>query len=129
MMFTPLRRAALSAAAALLTLTLSGCRSEGLPVELTAAGSEGRDIANSSGCASCHGKNGQGVTAPSWQGLYGGPRELQDGTTVTADEDYLYTSITDPQAQIVKDYTIKMPRNDLSDQQVELVIAYIRELG
>ncbi len=49
-------------------------------------------------------------------------------TTVEADEDYLYRSITDPQAQIRADWTIKMPTNSLSDDQVASIIAYIKEL-
>lgn len=98
------------------------------PLELSPTAAEGRKIANASGCASCHGKNGQGVTAPSWQGIYDHEVELDDGTIVIADDAYLYDSITNPQAQIVKDFTIKMPKNSLNDQQIELVIAYIREL-
>ncbi|MEM7091614.1 MAG: cytochrome c [Actinomycetota bacterium] len=98
------------------------------PLELSPLAAEGRQIANASGCASCHGKNGQGVTAPSWQGLYNEPVPLSDGTTVIADDEYLYSSITDPQGQIVADYTIKMPQNDLGDEDIELIITYIREL-
>ena len=128
MMPTFLRRALMVCLPAIAALALSGC-GEGLPVELTPVAAEGRQIANSSGCASCHGKNGQGVTAPTWQGLYGEPVPLDDGTTVIADDAYLYDSIVDPQNQIVEDYTIKMPQNDLSDEQIEKVILYIRELG
>lgn len=109
-------------------LMLSACGGSP-PLELSPVAAEGRQIANASGCASCHGKNGQGVTAPSWQNLYNQPVELADGTTVIADDAYLYDSITDPQGQIVKDFTIKMPQNSLSDEQIELVIAYVRELG
>jgi len=108
-------------------LTMTACGGDP-PLELSPVAAEGRQIANASGCASCHGKNGQGVTAPSWQGLYNEPVPLADGTTVIADEEYLYNSITDPQGQIVKDYTLKMPRNALDDDQIELVIAYIREI-
>ena len=96
---------------------------------LTPAAQEGRQIANSSGCSSCHGKNGQGVTAPSWQALYLEPVELQGGDTVVADEDYLYRSITDPQADIVRDWTIRMPSNSLTDAEVAAIISYIKELS
>lgn len=109
-------------------LVLSACGGSP-PLELSPVASQGRLIANESGCASCHGKNGQGVTAPSWQDLYDQPVELDDGTTVIANDAYLYDSITDPQGQVVKDFTIKMPQNNLTDEQIELVITYIRELG
>lgn len=107
---------------------LVGCGGEP-PLNLSPTAAQGRAIANENGCASCHGKSGQGITAPSWQGLYGEEVPLADGTTVIADDEYLYSSITDPQAQIVKDWTIKMPRNNLDDDQIDLVIAYIRELN
>ena len=97
-------------------------------IALSPAAIEGRDIARASGCASCHGKNGQGVTAPSWQGIYLERIPIEGGDTVLADEDYLYRSITDPQAEIVRDWTIKMPKNNLTDDEVNSVIAYIKEL-
>ena len=68
------------------------------------------------------------MTAPTWQGLYGNQVELDSGLTVVATEDYLYRSITEPQAQIRADWTIKMPMNSLSDDQVASIIAYIKDL-
>ncbi|MGZ0177689.1 MAG: c-type cytochrome [Acidimicrobiales bacterium] len=108
-------------------LAISACSQEA-DIPLSTAGSEGRDLARASGCSSCHGKNGQGVTAPTWQGLYGNQVELDSGLTVVATEDYLYRSITEPQAQIRADWTIKMPMNSLSDDQVASIIAYIKDL-
>lgn len=96
---------------------------------LTPAAQEGRDIANSNGCSSCHGKNGQGVTAPSWQNIYLEQIPIEGGATVLADEEYLYRSITDPQADIVRDWTIKMPTNDLTDDEIAAIITYIKELS
>jgi len=96
---------------------------------LSPAAQEGRQIANSSGCASCHGKNGQGVTAPSWEGIYLQPREVDGGATIIADDDYLYRSITEPQANIVNDWTIRMPSNSLTDDEVASIISYIKELS
>ena len=112
----------------LAVLTFTACSQEPELV-LSPAAAEGRTIANNSGCASCHGKNGQGVTAPSWQGIYGEQVELEDGLTVLVTDEYLYRSITDPQAQIVKDWTIKMPSNALTDDEVNAIIDYIKELS
>ena len=108
-------------------LAFSACSQEP-DIPLSAAGTEGRDLARASGCSSCHGKNGQGVTAPTWQGLYSNQVELDSGLTVVATEDYLYRAITDPQAQIRAGWTIKMPMNSLSDDEVASIIAYIKEL-
>jgi len=110
-----------------LVLAFSACSQEP-DIPLSVAGNEGRDLARASGCSSCHGKNGQGVTAPTWQGLYSNQVKLDSGLTVVATEDYLYRSITEPQAQIRSDWTIKMPMNSLSDDEVASIIAYIKDL-
>jgi cytochrome c oxidase subunit 2 len=109
-------------------LGLTSCSQEP-DLVLTPAAQEGRQIANSSGCSSCHGDNGQGATAPSWQGLYLEPVELDDGGASVADDDYLYRSITDPQADIVRGWTIRMPSNSLTDDEVAAIITYIKELS
>ena len=108
-------------------LALGACSQEP-DIPLSAPAEAGRELARNSGCSSCHGKNGQGVTAPSWQGLYLKQVPVEGGATVLADEEYLYRSITDPQADIRRDWTIKMPANDLTDDQVQSIIAYIKEL-
>lgn len=108
--------------------TLAGCSDEPELV-LSPAAQEGREIANSNGCSSCHGKNGQGVTAPSWQDIYLKQIPIEGGATVLADEEYLYRSITDPQADIVRGWTIKMPTNDLNDDEIAAIISYIKELS
>ena len=112
----------------LAVLGLGACGGSEPDVALPPEASEGRDLARASGCSSCHGSDGQGVTAPSWQGLYQTEVEIDDGVTVLADEDYLYQSITDPQALVRRDWSIKMPSNDLSDDEVASIIAYIKEL-
>jgi len=97
-------------------------------IALSPAAEEGRELTRASGCSSCHGRNGQGVTAPTWQGLYRNQVELEDGLTVLATDEYLYRSITEPQAQIVADWTIQMPTNNLTDDEIDSIIAYIKEL-
>ena len=111
----------------LVVLAFTACGGDE-PLNLTPAAAEGREIANSSGCAACHGKNGQGTTAPSWQGIYQTVIDLDDGTTVLVDDAYLRRSITDPQAEIVDGWTIKMPGNDLDDAEIGAIITYIKEL-
>lgn len=97
--------------------------------DLSPLAAEGQEIARESGCAACHGSNGQGGVGPAWTSLFGSEVSLEDGTVVVADDAYLRTSIRDPQADIVAGYTTKMPENTLDDAQIDAVIAYIRELG
>ncbi len=98
-------------------------------LELSAAGQRGQDVVRSSGCAGCHGSSGEGGVGPTWVGLYGSDIELQDGTTVVADDAYLERAITDPGAEVVAGARVPMPKNRLDDEQVADVIAYIRELS
>lgn len=122
--------AALRTVAATLVLgaAVVACGSNGDEISLSPAGEAGREIVRSNGCAACHGRNGQGGPGPSFVGLSGSDVELKDGTTVTADDDYLYTAITDPSAQLVAGYGFPMPENDLTDEQVASVIDFIAEL-
>jgi cytochrome c oxidase subunit 2 len=97
--------------------------------ELSPEGESGRRIANTSGCASCHGADGSGGVGPKFIGLYGSQVTLADGSTVIADDEYLRRSITDPAAELVEGYAVIMPVSGLSDDEIEEVLAYIRELG
>lgn len=96
---------------------------------LSELGRLGQSTSNSNGCASCHGANGQGGVGPSWIDLAGSERELTDGTTVIADDEYLLRAILEPAAEEVVGYTIKMPVNELSDAEAANVVTYIKELS
>ncbi len=111
----------------LCVVVLAACGG-GDDVDLSPAASEGRQIARDQGCAACHGSDGQGGVGPAWVGLAGSAVELEDGSVVAADSEYLRRSITDPGADLVAGYTTKMPENTLSDPQVDAVVAYIEEL-
>ena len=96
--------------------------------EMSPEGERGRRIANTSGCGSCHGADGEGGVGPQLAGLYGSTVTLADGSTVVADDAYIRRSITDPDADRVKGYTVTMPVSGLSEDEIEAVLAYIREL-
>ena len=95
------------------------------PVEL------GANVAEESGCLSCHSVDGSTLVGPSWLGLFGTTRQLEDGSTVVADEQYLRKSILEPQAQVASDYPNIMPAaySFLSDEELDAVVEYIRSLG
>lgn len=98
-------------------------------VELSAAAVEGRRIAGGSGCAGCHGRDGEGGIGPTWVGLYESTVELDDGTTVVADDAYLVQAIAEPDAERVDGFPVAMSPNDLSDQEIASVVTYIKALG
>ncbi|MFQ5436069.1 MAG: cytochrome c oxidase subunit II, partial [Anaerolineae bacterium] len=61
------------------------------------------------GCAGCHTLDGSRLVGPSWLGLVGRTEQLEDGSSVTADEAYILNSILHPADQIVAGYPNAMP--------------------
>lgn len=109
---------------------LSACGASG-PGDVSGFSAEaqrGAELYVARGCQSCHGAEGSGGIGPAVAGIAGTERELIDGTTVIADTEYLRRSITDPNAEIVAGYSIRMPENRLSDTEVDALVAYIEEL-
>ena len=82
------------------------------------------------GCASCHAA-GDMSRGPSLNGLYGTEVKLRDGTTATADDEYLRESIMNPTAKVVEGYTPLMPMfsAQLSEEDVLNLIAYLKTLS
>jgi cytochrome c oxidase subunit 2 len=65
----------------------------------------GKTLFSDDGCAACHSLSGAAGAGPSLNGAAGRTVELDDGTSVTADDAYLERSLTDPDAQIVEGFT------------------------
>ena len=82
------------------------------------------------GCDTCHQENASQL-APSLVGLFGHSVKLQDGSTVTADENYIRESILNPQAKVVAGYAPIMPsfQGRISDEEMLTIMAYIKSLG
>jgi cytochrome c oxidase subunit 2 len=89
----------------------------------------GEQLARSMGCAGCHGQDFGGGAGPPLVGLAGAEVPLADGTTVVADTAYLIRSIADPGAELVADYNLRMPANNLSDAEIADIVAYIETLA
>lgn len=90
----------------------------------------GQQLFQELGCSECHLQDGSGQ-GPSLVGVFGSQVTLQDGQTVTADAAYVRRSILEPRAQIVAGYEPVMPSfsGELSEQQIEQLIAYVRSLA
>lgn len=90
----------------------------------------GETIAQDNGCMTCHSTDGTKLVGPTWQNVYGHEVTLEDGSTVTADEEYLRESIVDPNAKIVEGYPPSMtPYDYLSDSEISSLIEYIKSLS
>jgi cytochrome c oxidase subunit II len=83
-------------------------------------------------CIGCHSLDGSKVVGPSFKGLYGSIRELDDGSSVTADDGYIQESIYEPQSKIVKGFQRPSPmpafKGILTDEDVSDVIEYLKSL-
>ncbi|MDQ4074995.1 MAG: cytochrome c oxidase subunit II [Chloroflexota bacterium] len=99
-------------------------------VALEGLAAAGQELFVDLGCSSCHLPGGEGV-GPSLVGIYGEPRQLEDGGTVTADEEYIRRSIVEPNAQIVAGYPSVMPtyEGQVDEEQIIALVEYIRALG
>jgi cytochrome c oxidase subunit II len=82
------------------------------------------------GCSTCHRTDTQG-RGPNLQGVFGHPVMLEDGRTVTADENYVRQCILDPGANRVKGFQPIMPtfQGLVSEEQVNALVAYVKSLS
>jgi cytochrome c oxidase subunit 2 len=90
------------------------------------------DILNRRYCVSCHSIDGTAMVGPTLKGLYG---KRETVTTlqgreyeVLVDDDYLARAIQDPAAEAAKGYPPAMPKNPLSEAELQQVIAFIKNL-
>ncbi len=92
---------------------------------------QGRKLVEKSGCLGCHAVGGEKKTGPGFGALFGRKVLLADGTSVTADEEYLRESILDPMAKVVKGYPAVMPtfKGTLSPEDVTAIVAYLKSLS
>ena len=90
----------------------------------------GKQLYTQRGCNACHSIDGSSLVGPTWKGLYGHEVVLEDGTEVTADENYIREAILEPQAKMVKGFGPVMPsfKGVISDDEISDIIAYIKTL-
>jgi len=98
--------------------------------DTTPAG-RGAMLVQDNGCTSCHSVDGTPLVGPSWQGVFGSERQLEDGSTVTADEEYLRRAILDPGSQVVAGFPNVMPAayNFLPEEDITAMVEYIKTLS
>ncbi len=89
----------------------------------------GKALFEQKGCVTCHQPGA--VLGPQLAGIVGTKVELQDGSSVTVDDDYIRESILTPTAKIVKGFVPVMPtfKGQVTEEQVMQLIAYIKSLG
>jgi len=86
----------------------------------------GGALAQSKGCVACHSIDGRTIVGPTWKGLFGKTETLVDGSSAKVDDEYLKRFIRDPAARPIKGFAPVMPKVDLSDAEVDALVAYIK---
>src|SRR5690242_17078830 len=82
------------------------------------------------GCTTCHRFDTQG-RGPNLVGLFGKPVLLDDGRTVTADENYIRESILNPGAKVVAGFRPIMPtfQGIVNEEQLLSLVAYVKSIS
>ncbi len=82
------------------------------------------------GCSTCHRSDIQG-RGPNLHGVFGKPVQLEDGRTVTADENYLRECILEPGGKRIKGFQPIMPtfQGLVTEEQVNALVAYIKSIS
>lgn len=108
------------------TDTTTGARSD----TLSASARNGKELFEDHDCQSCHPIDGEKQLAPPICGLFGSERELEDGSTVIADEGYIKESIQYPGAKVVMGFNNNMPsfRDLMTGRELQEVTDYIKAL-
>lgn len=102
--------------------------SGGRPADMPLA-EYGKQLYTKSGCQTCHSLDGSNLVGPSYKGIFGSNRPFADGTSAVADENYLRTSILEPNSKVVAGFAPVMPtyQGILSDDDISAIIEFIKE--
>lgn len=92
---------------------------------------KGLQIIKDNACTGCHSIDGSKIVGPSFKNLYGTSRiVITDNTerTVKADDEYIKTSIIDPNKDVVKDFppAMKSYKDVLKDEDIKQIIEYLK---
>ena len=92
--------------------------------------STGEKLFGDLACNTCHRPDARGH-GPALRNVFGHPVKLEDGSVVTADENYLRESILTPAAKVVAGYQPVMPafQGLVSEEQLLALIEYIKSLS
>lgn len=93
---------------------------------------KGFEILKNNACTGCHSSDGSKLVGPTFKGLYGSERTVvTDGVerTITVDEEYIKTSILNPDKDVVKGFNtgLMRPYNEvLKEEDIKEIIEYFK---
>lgn len=83
------------------------------------------------GCLGCHSIDGRPMVGPTLKGVYGKQEEVvTDGAVhlVIMDDDHLRLAILEPSREVVRGYPAQMPAVPMGPEELNSVIAYLKDL-
>jgi cytochrome c oxidase subunit 2 len=88
----------------------------------------GAQLYQARGCATCHSLDGTRGQGPSFKGIFGQQHRMTDGKTFLVDENYIRTSILQPQAEIRESFEGIMPtfQGVLREREILALIEFIK---
>jgi cytochrome c oxidase subunit 2 len=96
---------------------------------------EGLVLLRNTGCIACHSLDGTRLVGPSFKGIYGKTHTvIEDGAEkqVEVNEDYLKTSVLEPNKQVVKGFSkglMQSYRSQLTDEQIARIAEYLKTIS
>jgi cytochrome c oxidase subunit 2 len=90
----------------------------------------GKTLYRRRGCAQCHSLDGSKMVGPTFYQSFGATAGMDDGSSITIDENYIRESILEPQAKARAGYRKVMPtyQGQLKDAEIDALIEYIKTL-
>jgi len=93
---------------------------------------QGLAVLTAKGCLACHSVDGKPKVGPTLKALYGREEQIVMAGTmkvVQVDDAYLRRSITNPNDQVVRGYPNAMPKTQLTEQELNEVVRYIKSIN
>jgi cytochrome c oxidase subunit II len=90
----------------------------------------GKLVHENRGCATCHTLDGTRSQGPSWKGIFGQMHQMADGQQVKVDENYIRTSMLEPNQHVVAGFEPVMPtyKGLLREREILGAIEFIKGL-
>ena len=80
-------------------------------------------------CLACHSIDGQPGIGPTLKGIYGQTQKLRDGSAVTLNDVFIREKILNPNAKVLAGtYEQEMPKTDLTNEEIDQIIDYLKTL-
>ena len=94
----------------------------------------GYDILKNNGCIACHSTDGTKLVGPSFKDLWGSTKTVLSNDkeiTLTADEEYIRSSIFEPKKDVVVGYSPLMPEysTQIKPEEIGLILDYLKSIS